>query len=44
MQLCLAGQASAEEHTEFGRLWQDRVRRILLEHAHDDIVFEIRVA
>lgn len=42
MQLCLTGQASAEESAEFGRLWQDRVRRILLEHAHDDAVFSIR--
>jgi hypothetical protein len=42
MQLCLTGQASAEERAEFGRLWQDRVRRILLEHAHDDAVFSIR--
>ena len=43
MQLCLTGQASAEESAEFGRLWQDRVRRILLEHAHDAAVFEIRI-
>jgi len=42
MQLCLTGQASAEESAEFGSLWQDRVRRILLEHAHDDAVFSIR--
>ena len=42
MPLCLTGQASAEERTEFGQLWQDRVRRILLEHAHDDAVFSIR--
>ncbi len=34
MQLCLTGQASAEERAEFGCLWQDRVRRILLEPAH----------
>jgi hypothetical protein len=25
-----------------GRLWQDRVRRILLEYAHDDAVFSIQ--
>ncbi|MEN9437682.1 MAG: hypothetical protein RIR09_2337 [Pseudomonadota bacterium] len=42
MPLCLTGQASAEERTEFGQLWQDRVRRILLEHAHDDAVFSIQ--
>ena len=42
MQLCLTGQANAEERAEFGRLWQDRVRRILLEHGHDDAVFSLR--
>lgn len=31
----LGGLASAEEKIEFGVLWQDRVRRILLEHADD---------
>jgi hypothetical protein len=32
---CLAGSASADERTEFGALWQDRVRRLLLDHADD---------
>lgn len=41
MQRCLAGQASADERAEFGRLWQERVERILLEHAHDDTVFRL---
>ena len=44
MQLCLSGQATDEQRTEFGRLWQQRVQRILLDHAWDDAVFEIRVA
>jgi hypothetical protein len=32
---CLAGSASADERAEFGKLWQDRVRRLLLDHADD---------
>lgn len=31
----VAGSASARELVEFGLLWQDRVRRMLLEHADD---------
>jgi hypothetical protein len=31
----VGGVADAAEHAEFGRLWQDRVRRILLEHGDD---------
>jgi hypothetical protein len=34
LQRCVAGLADQDEEREFGRLWQDRVRRIL-EH-HDD--------
>lgn len=41
MQRCLVGQASADERAEFGRLWQERVERILLDHAHDDTVFRL---
>lgn len=44
MQQCLSGQASSDDHAEFAHLWQDRVRRILLEHAYDDAVFEIEPA
>lgn len=33
--LLLQGQASAEQQARFGTLWQDRVRRILIDH-HDD--------
>lgn len=42
MPLCLNGTASAAEHAEFGRLWQARVQRILLEHADDDTVFSLQ--
>lgn len=44
MQLCLSGQATDEQRTVFGQLWQARVRRILLDHAWDNAVFEIRLA
>lgn len=35
MQKLLAGQAEREERAAFARLWQDRVRRLLIEHADD---------
>lgn len=35
MQRLLSGAAGADEAAEFARLWQDRVRRILLEHGDD---------
>jgi hypothetical protein len=41
MSLALAGQASAEQQREFQRLWQDRVRRILIDHADDANVIRI---
>ena len=41
MQRCLAGRADADERREFGRLWQQRVRRVLLEHGDDPEVFEL---
>lgn len=44
MQRCLAGSATSEQRAELGQLWQERVQRILLDHANDDAVFEIRVA
>jgi hypothetical protein len=31
----VGGTAEAEERETFGRLWQDRVRRILVDHATD---------
>lgn len=44
MQRSLAGQASPEETRRFGALWQDRVRRILLEHGDDPTVFILQPA
>jgi len=41
LQRCLAGAASPEERAEFGRLWQERVRRLLLDHPYDDGVFSV---
>ena len=35
MPKAVAGKANAEELAEFARLWQDRVRRMLVEHADD---------
>ena len=42
MQRCLAGDADGELRQLFAGLWQDRVRRILLEHGDDPEVFVIR--
>ena len=42
LQRCLAGIADASERREFGRLWHDRVRRLLLEHGEDPAVFVVR--
>lgn len=42
MQRCLGDAASGEETRHFGQLWQERVRRVLLEHADDPQVFHIR--
>lgn len=42
MQRCLAGAAAPDEQDAFRGLWQDRVRRVLLEHADDPDVFVIR--
>lgn len=39
---CVVGAATREEAGRFGELWQDRVRRILLDHADDDDVFIVR--
>ena len=44
MQRCLGGLADADEMRRFGELWQDRVRRLLLEHGDDPEVFTIRRA
>lgn len=39
--LCLDGQASAAQREEFRTLWQERVRRLLLEHADDAAVIVV---
>ncbi|MDO8263365.1 MAG: hypothetical protein Q7T21_09070 [Gallionella sp.] len=39
MASCIRNTASREETAEFRQLWQDRVRRILLEHGDDPAVF-----
>lgn len=35
LQALLAGDGDAQTHQTFARLWQDRVRRILVDHADD---------
>ncbi|MBN8737224.1 MAG: hypothetical protein J0H27_13280 [Xanthomonadales bacterium] len=42
IRLVLTGQADDMQRREFGRLWQDRVRRMLVEHADDPTVVRIR--
>ena len=42
MQKCLEGTASAEESAEFRDCWQERVRKLLLEHGDDPEVFVLR--
>jgi formylmethanofuran dehydrogenase subunit E len=37
----LSGEASTEEQMEFGRLWQMRVKRILIDHADDPQLVKI---
>jgi hypothetical protein len=38
---CVHGQASADEQRRFGVLWQERVARIVVDHAGDAEVFRI---
>lgn len=42
MQRCLQGNATLDEQCLFGMKWQDRVRRILLEHGDDPTIFVIQ--
>jgi hypothetical protein len=42
MELVMTGRADAVQRREFGRLWQDRVRRMLLVHADDPAVVKVR--
>ncbi|MDX9995161.1 MAG: hypothetical protein RBS28_07535 [Rhodocyclaceae bacterium] len=41
MALCLSGQATAEQLREFQAQWQDRVHRLLLQHADDPDVIRV---
>lgn len=41
IQRILGGLASADEEREFRHLWQDRVRRLLLDHARDPAVVRL---
>lgn len=42
MQKTIDGSATESERREFGRLWQERVRRILVEHADDPELVVLR--
>lgn len=42
LKLCLSGTASAEDKRRFAMLWQERVRRILIEHRDDPRVFSVQ--
>jgi hypothetical protein len=41
---CLAGKGDQAMRQRFGRLWQQRVRSLLLEHGDDPRVFTVRLA
>jgi hypothetical protein len=42
MAACITGRATDEVQREFGRLWQERVRAILVDHARDAQVIVVR--
>lgn len=42
LQQCMAGTATPGEAAQFGALWQDRVRRLLVEHADDPQVVVVQ--
>ncbi len=44
MRRCMRGEADAAEALRFGQLWQERVRRVLLEHWDDPEVFHLAPA
>lgn len=44
LQKALAGSASSDQAKEFAALWQDRVRRILIEHADDPELIVVTAA
>ena len=39
----IAGQASSGESARFGELWQDRVRRLMIDHGDDPALVAIRL-
>lgn len=39
----LQGNASREQQRDFGHAWQDRVKRLLLEHADDAAVIKVQL-
>lgn len=41
MQRIMQGEASADERQEFGRLWQERVKEILLDNASNDEMIRV---
>lgn len=43
LQQVVSGQADSTHRREFGRVWQDRVRRMLIDHADDPAVVKVRV-
>lgn len=40
---CVAGMADEKELRRFGDLWQDRVRRLLLDHGEDTTVYSLQM-
>ena len=44
MPRCLSGEAGSDDARRFGSMWQDRVRRILIDHGEDPDVFLVRRA
>ena len=44
MSACITGHADDAAQREFGRLWQERVRALLVDHARDDAVISVRAA
>lgn len=41
MKRCVEGLSTNEENLRFAELWQDRVRRLLLDHGEDSEVFKL---
>jgi hypothetical protein len=41
MRRCMRGEAAPAEAQRFAQLWQDRVRRVLVEHWNDPEVFHL---